>query len=66
MTAEIIELGERRSQYEAPQGSFYNSDHYAEVRPFTPRIALCSICQSPHHRAASCKSRKRDTLGSGD
>ena len=63
--AEIIDLGARREDYDTPL-RFYSTEHYAEVREFTPRIATCSICGSPHHRASSCKSRKRDTLRIGD
>ena len=66
MTAEVIDLDARRECYEAPP-SFYSSEHYAEVKPFTPKIARCSICLSPHHRAAQCKMKKtRDTLRLGD
>ena len=56
MTADVIDFPERRTNSE---GSFYNSDHYAEVRPFTPKIARCSICSSANHRATRCPLRPR-------
>lgn len=61
MSAEIIDLNARRG-YQDSQPSFYNSAHHAQVHEFHPRIARCSICLSPHHRASQCRLRPRDIL----
>lgn len=63
--AHIIDLAQRRTAYEEP-AHFYNSEHRARVMEFTPKIARCSICLSPHHRASQCTRRERDTLQLGD
>ena len=55
--AEVIDLNDHRSDAGEPR--FYNSDHYAEVRQFNPKIALCSICSSARHRAGQCPLRPR-------
>lgn len=57
MSADIIEMADHRHVPSEP--AFYNSDHKAEIKSFTPRIAMCSICSSSTHRAHRCPKRPR-------
>lgn len=36
----------------------------ATIIPFSPKMLLCSICSSRHHRASSCPSRPRPARAS--
>lgn len=70
MSADVIDLAVRRETTEAAP-RFYSSEHYAEVREFHSKIALCGRCGSASHRASKCPlnkraSGKRDTLRLGD
>jgi hypothetical protein len=57
--ADIVDLGVLRPfQPRSAEGRDWLQPG-AEIKTFTPRIARCSYCLSPHHRASKCPMRPR-------
>ncbi len=58
---EVLEVVQHH--YDEPRDWLVTDDmpprHSAQVIKFTPRLLMCTICSSRHHRASQCPKRPR-------